>query len=277
LKNVLGLGIDIIHISLNPAEKRLRAQHVNRNLAPLGQFDRFLKPVLIITDLIGDHDDHRVVDLPRRILVVAPAADDLRNGCEGGLHTCLISGYFSHRLEDLRQLSGGFGCHRLTVLAKGDHEGQKPLVGREVVLVELGDMGVDCLDVLTQPLSLGLQAAGGVKCPDDEGSPLFQPVEDLDGDAIHRSFDTSNMLCSVSLDRHGLAHHSCSRQDNLRGPADVQSGKLRGNGACCLCRVRSYWNGTRRAWYRGDRRRQVRRERPRRGVSDGGSALWSRS
>ncbi len=206
-----------------------------------------------------------MVDLPRRIFVAAPAAEDLRNGCKGGLDTCLISGYFSHHLEDLRQLGGGLGRHRLTVLAEGDHQGQEPLVDREVVLVELGGMGVDCLDVLTQPLSFGLQAAGGVKCPDHEGSPLLQPVEDLDGDAVYRSFDTPNMLRSVPLDRHGLTHHCCGRQDNLCSPADVESGKLRGNGACRLCRVCGHRNGTRPARYRGDRRRQVRRERPRRG------------
>ena len=76
--------------------------------------------------------------------------------------------------RDLRQFGGRLGCHRLAVLAKSNDQRQEPLVRREVILIELGDMGIDGLDVLAQPLPLGLQASGGVKCPDDQGSPLLR-------------------------------------------------------------------------------------------------------
>ena len=54
---------------------------------------------------------------------------------------------------------GGLGCHRLAVLTKGDNQREQSLIGREMVLVELTDVGVDGLDMLAQPLSFGLQAA----------------------------------------------------------------------------------------------------------------------
>ena len=60
------------------------------------------------------------------------------------------------------------------------------------------DVGVDGLDVLAQPLPLGLQAARGVERPDDQGPPLLQPAEDLDGDPVDRPLDAADVLGAVA-------------------------------------------------------------------------------
>ena len=58
---------------------------------------------------------------------------------------------------------------------------------------------------------------------------MLQPAEDLDGNPVHRALDASNVLRAVSLDRDRLAQQSCRRDDDLRCPADVKPGQVRGS------------------------------------------------
>ena len=104
-------------------------------------------------------------------------------------------------------VGGRLGGHRLAVLAEGDDGRQQAAVAGEALLVELDDVGVDRLDVLGQPLALGLEAARGVERPDDQGPPLLEPAEDLVGDPVDGPLDAADVLGAVALDRDGLAEH----------------------------------------------------------------------
>ena len=54
-------------------------------------------------------------------------------------------------------------------------------------------MSVHGLDVFGEPFAFGLKAAGGVKRPDDQRSPLFETAEDLVGDAVDRAFGAADV------------------------------------------------------------------------------------
>ena len=56
---MLGLGVGVVHVALDPAEERLRAEHVDRHLGRVGDVDRLLEPVLVVAHLVGHDDDHR--------------------------------------------------------------------------------------------------------------------------------------------------------------------------------------------------------------------------
>ena len=92
----------------------------------------------------------------------------------------------------------GLGSRALRSWPKADDHRQEPAVGGEAALVELLDVGVDGLDVLAQPLPLGLEAARGVERPDDQGRSLLQVADDLDGDPVDRPFDAADDLGAVA-------------------------------------------------------------------------------
>ena len=121
----------------------------------------------------------------------------------------------------------GLGKQRVAVLAEAVDHRQQPAVGRELALVELVDVGVDRLDVLAQPLSLGQQAAGCVKCPDDQGAPSLEVTEDLDCDPIDGPLDAADELGAVAPNRDGLPEHGRGGHDDLGRPPHIQLDQLR--------------------------------------------------
>ena len=64
-EDVLGLGVDVVHVPFDAAEDRLRAQHIDRHLGLLGRGDGILEPLLVVADLVGHDDDHRAIGLVR--------------------------------------------------------------------------------------------------------------------------------------------------------------------------------------------------------------------
>ena len=60
-EDLLGLRVGVIHVALDPAEDRLRAEHVDRHLGLAGHLDRLFEVGLVVADLVGHDDDHRVV------------------------------------------------------------------------------------------------------------------------------------------------------------------------------------------------------------------------
>ena len=122
----------------------------------------------------------------------------------------------------------GSGVIALRSWPKATTSGQQAAVGGEVLLVELGDVGVDRLDVLAQPLALGLEAARGVERPDDQGPALLEPAEDLVGDPVDGPLDAADVLGAVALDRDGLAEHRSPWARRLGGALDVEPGQVAG-------------------------------------------------
>ena len=163
------------------------------------------------------------------VLVLAPPADDLGDGGEGGLDAALVLDDVVDGLEDLGPIGGRLGEHGLAVLAEADDHRQEAALGREVALVELLDVGVDGLDVLAQPLPFGLEAARGVERPDDQGRSVLQAAEDLDGDPVDRPLHAADVLGAVALDRDGLPQHRRGGHDQLGRLLHVQPGQLGGH------------------------------------------------
>ena len=113
----------------------------------------------------------------------------------------------------------GSGVIALRSWPKATTAVSRPPSSARPLLVELVDVGVDRVDVLAQPLALGLEAPRGVERPDDQGPPLLQPAEDLDGDPVDGPLDAADVLGAVPLDRDGLAEHRRRRHRPRRSRA----------------------------------------------------------
>ena len=169
------------------------------------------------------------------------------------------------------------GEHGLAVLAEGDDHRQQAAVGGQVGLVELLDVGVDGLDVLAQPLPLGLEAARGVERPDDQGRPLLQLAEDLDGDPVDRPLDAADVLGAVARIETVWPSSVGGGHDHLGRAADVELGQLGGQRAGRVLGAAE--TGTPPAELGAEVIVVARfgANEPAAGIAAGGSADWSRS
>ena len=82
-------------------------------------------------------------------------------------------------------------------------------------------MGVDCIDVLYQTLSLGLPSRS-IESPDNECSALLKPADDLYSYPIDGSFDSTNHLGAVAPNRDSLSKHGCCRYHDFSCSPDVE-------------------------------------------------------
>ena len=89
----------------------------------------FLEPLLVVAHLVGHDDDHRVVDLVVRVLVAAPAIDDLGDGGEGGLDAGRIQRDALDRLDDLGLVGRRLGKYRPPVVPEAHDHRQESIVG----------------------------------------------------------------------------------------------------------------------------------------------------
>ena len=107
-----------------------------------------------------------------------------------------------------------------------------------MAFIELVDVGIDRLDVLYQPLPLGLEASRGVERPYDQRTPLLEPAYDLGRDPIHGPFDTTNHLGAVAPNRDGLPEHRRRGDDDLGRSPHVELDQLRCHAMACIRRRR---------------------------------------
>ena len=96
-----------------------------------------------------------------------------------------------------------------------------------MALIKLVDVGVDRLDMLAQPLPLGLEASRGVERPDDQGAPLLQPADDLGRDPVDGPLDAADHLGAIASNRDGLREHGRRGDDDLGCPPHVELDQLR--------------------------------------------------
>ena len=146
-----------------------------------------------------------------------------------------------------------------------------------MVLIKLVNVGIDCVNVLPQPLPLGLETSRSVKRPDNQGATLLEPADDFGRDPIDGSFDAPDHLRAIPSNRDRLGEHRCRRDDDLGGAADVKFHEFRRDPMRGIGRRRRDCNAPRRAGCRSDRRRSVGANEPAAGSGGGGLFDWSRS
>ena len=168
----------------------------------------------------------------------------------------------------------GSGVIALRSLAEGDDHRQQAVVARQALLVELGEVGVDRVDVLAQAFPLGLEAPRGVERPDDQRPPLLEPPEDLGGDAIDGPLDPADVLGAVALDRDGLTEHRGRRHRHARSPGGRRPRPAPSPPVVAVLLLEA---DTAASGGLDTIVARLGENEPAAGVSAGGSALWSRS
>ena len=137
--------------------------------------------------------------------------------------TLLIASMISDRSAVGLGSSSRRSCPKATTIVNS------PLSDDRWLSIELVDVGVDRLDVLAQPLPLGLEASRGVERPDDQRPPLLQPADDLDRDPVDCPLDATDHLGAVASNRDGLPEHRRRGHDDLGRPPHVELDQLRCN------------------------------------------------
>src|SRR5262249_37176190 len=108
------------------------------------------------------------------------------------------------------------------IVSEGHDHGQKPTVGRQVILVKLIDVGVHRVNMLAESLTLDLEAAGSVERPNHQRAPALELTDDLDGDAIDGTVDSAYKLGPVAADRDCLTEHGCRGYHYLSCPLHIE-------------------------------------------------------
>ena len=124
---------------------------------------------------------------------------------------------------------------------------KQSVVGRQMAFIELVDVGVDRLDVLYQPLPLGLEASRGIERPDHQRPPLLEPAYDLGRDPIDGPFDTTDHLGAITPNRNGLPEHRRRGNDDLGRSPDVELDQLRRHAMARIRRRRRDGSSPRRS------------------------------